>query len=83
MQASRMHSGIAWHGEELPFRRPFVLLAVEETLGLRAAIPSTPFLSHVDIMRARVCTRWKVAAKKSLVPPSEFSWLAVKGLTTS
>lgn len=30
------------------------------------------FLSHSDIMRARVCTTWRDAAKKTIVPPSEF-----------
>ncbi len=29
------------------------------------------FLSHVDILRARVCTTWREAAKKTFVPPSE------------
>eukprot|EP00985_Skeletonema_marinoi_P020645 scaffold12330_cov83-Skeletonema_marinoi.AAC.24 len=29
------------------------------------------FLSHVDIMRARVCTTWREAAKKTLVPPTD------------
>ena len=30
------------------------------------------FLSHQDIMRARVCSTWKDAAKKTIVPPSNF-----------
>ena len=29
------------------------------------------FLSHADIMRARVCTTWRDAAKKTLVPPTD------------
>lgn len=29
------------------------------------------FLCHQDIMRARVCTTWRDAAKKTFVPPSE------------
>ena len=30
------------------------------------------FLRHVDIMRARVCTTWRDAAKKTLVPLTDF-----------
>eukprot|EP00984_Skeletonema_dohrnii_P022727 scaffold11824_cov78-Skeletonema_dohrnii-CCMP3373.AAC.1 len=30
------------------------------------------FLSDADIMRARVCTTWRDAAKKTIVPPSDF-----------
>ena len=30
------------------------------------------FLSHVDIMHARVCSTWREAAKKTLVPLSRF-----------
>ena len=30
------------------------------------------FLDHADIMRARVCATWREAAKKTLVPPTEF-----------
>eukprot|EP00984_Skeletonema_dohrnii_P006056 scaffold2141_cov223-Skeletonema_dohrnii-CCMP3373.AAC.4 len=30
------------------------------------------FLPHQDIMRARVCKAWRDAAKKTLVPPSNF-----------
>ena len=30
------------------------------------------FLKHNEIMHARVCTTWRDAAKKTLVPPSDF-----------
>ncbi|KAK1734522.1 hypothetical protein QTG54_014770 [Skeletonema marinoi] len=30
------------------------------------------FLPHQDIMRARVCSMWRDAAKKTIVPPSDF-----------
>ena len=30
------------------------------------------FITHVDIMHARVCTAWREAAKKTLVPLSNF-----------
>eukprot|EP00984_Skeletonema_dohrnii_P016873 scaffold7561_cov227-Skeletonema_dohrnii-CCMP3373.AAC.6 len=36
------------------------------------------FLSHVDIMRARVCTTWRDAAKKTLVPLTGFKVNSVR-----
>mmetsp|Transcript_22568 Transcript_22568/g.32237 ORF Transcript_22568/g.32237 Transcript_22568/m.32237 type:complete len:426 (+) Transcript_22568:161-1438(+) len=47
------------------------------------------FLSHVEIMRARVCTTWEEAAKKAIVPPTEFrvhsdrSYNAMRAMATA
>ena len=43
-----------------------------EVLSTDEAAVIFSFLSHQDIMRARVCTAWKEAAKKTLVPLTEF-----------
>eukprot|EP00984_Skeletonema_dohrnii_P025874 scaffold15094_cov223-Skeletonema_dohrnii-CCMP3373.AAC.4 len=47
------------------------------------------FLSHADIMHARVCTTWREAAKKTIVPPTYFpvdsvrSYNAMRAMATS
>ena len=47
------------------------------------------FLKHNEIMHARVCTTWRDAAKKTLVPPSDFevknvrSYNALRVMTTA
>ena len=47
------------------------------------------FLTHVDIMRARVCSTWREAAKKTLVPWTDFdvdslrSYNAMRAMSTA
>jgi len=63
--------------------------AEEEELSTDDVAIIFGFLSYQDIMRARVCTTWRDAAKKTLVPPSEFvveserSYNAMRVMATS
>ena len=62
--------------------------AAEEVSADEVAIIFS-FLSHADIMRARVCKTWRDAATKTLVPPSDFvvdsvrSYNAMRVMATS
>ena len=63
--------------------------AEEEELSTDDVAIIFGFLSYQDIMRARVCTTWRDAAKKTIVPPSEFvvesekSYNAMRVMATS
>jgi len=46
--------------------------SAEELITADEVVIIFSFLSHADIMRARVCTTWRDAAKKTLVPYTNF-----------
>jgi hypothetical protein len=52
--------------------------AVAGELGTDEVTIIFSFLPYYDIMRARVCRTWRDAAKKTLVPPSDFVVNSVK-----
>jgi len=60
-----------------------------EEIGADEVVNIFSFLSHADIMKARVCISWREAAKKTIVPPSEFvvkskrSYNAMRVMSTS